>query len=640
MGTFDDFLTGLDELPWSQMQHAYGPANEVPDILRDLIDPDADTREHALDSMYGGVHHQGDVYDSTVAAIPFLLRIAVTTGLPGRADVVELIGSIGGASEDFDGYDYELAADRHFAEANRLVAAAYPTWLSLLSDVDPGVRAAAAGVLPACRSAVAESVAALVTAAAEEADTAARVAFIAVIGRLTRMGGSGAGFLTGVLADDRVLPARIAALAEVSRLGVAVPASQAISLLSQAYAGLGGLEPERLAADVIDSFGDRVCERREVVTALLRSANPNCRLHALYPTLRLVDGWRGDYAEILARAGDQLGDPHSALRPRALRLLKHAGPLAGPAADAVAAVLAEDPRGGALIRWPDETAVGDPVAILAELRDLRVLPVLGWLVDHDEMPDGVPLLIERFGSAAAPLLPLVRSTAYRLLDDDRRKYAVVRAMHVLGAPLDEVVSLLLALPASPTVAAFLGDLGATAALPRLREWVASDSPQLAAAAARALARVGGDAQLVLDCVDRWAAGDGWTLSDALMTLAALGPAGRKRLDLALSSLDEPDPKAWTPVRAADAAYRITGDAEVALPVLRNAWTRNIHTRRHIATMIADLGADGVPLHDLVEAELATVHRFNARLGTWSESSVREDEEVLRLCRAALGRSQP
>jgi hypothetical protein len=126
------------------------------------------------------------------------------------------------------------------------------------------------------------------------------------------------------------------------------------------------------------------------------------------------------------------------------------------------------------------------------------------------------------------------------------------------------------------------------------------------------------------------------LRDALTVLATLGPAGRKRLDLALSALDDLDPKAWTSVRAADAVYRITGDPGAAIPVLRNAWTRNMHTRRHIAAMCADLGAEGRPLHDLVEAELATVHRYNARLGTWSDSSVREDEEVLRLCRTALG----
>lgn len=640
MGTFDDILTGLDELPWSDMRHAYGPANEVPGILRNLIDPDYDTREHALDSMYGGVHHQGDVYDSTVASIPFLLRIAVTAGLPGRADVVELLGSIGGAEEDYDGYDYGSAADGlHFAEAHRLVAEAYATWVSLLSDVDPAVRAAAARVLPACRGEVSQSLDALIRAAVEETDSAARMAYIGVIGRLGRMGAAAAAgeYLSGVLTGDPVLAARLAALAEVTRLGEPVPADQAVELLSRVYASAGGLEPERLAADVIDSFGDRVDARRSVVSQLLRSENWESRLHALYPTLRLIDGWRGDYGQILGLTGDQLGDPHEALRPRALRLLKHAGPLAAPAADAVAAVLAENPREAAMVRWADETAVGDPVIILAELRDPRVVPVLGWLVDHDDMPHNVPFLIHSLGAIAAPLLPLVRSKAGRLADDDKRKYGVVRAMHGLGAPDGEVVDLLLALPDSAVIVNFLGEIGATAAQPRLRDWLRADNQGLAGSAAKAIARIGGDPDPVFDYVDRWAATDVWALRDALMALVFLGPAARPRIGIAVSAMDAEDQSMWTPVRGAEAVWRATGDADAVLPVLRKAWTRNIHTRRHIATLCRDMGESGRPLHDLVEAELATVHRYNARLDTWSDTSVREDEEVQRLCRSVLGR---
>ncbi|WP_447002766.1 hypothetical protein ACRAKI_23995 [Saccharothrix isguenensis] len=48
-----------------------------------------------LDGVYAAVHHQGSIYDSTLAAIPFLVRISGRVGLPGRVDVVELPASIG-----------------------------------------------------------------------------------------------------------------------------------------------------------------------------------------------------------------------------------------------------------------------------------------------------------------------------------------------------------------------------------------------------------------------------------------------------------------------------------------------------------------------------------------------------------------
>jgi hypothetical protein len=64
------------------MRHAYGPATEVPDLLRGLVSEDPATREIALDGIYGAVHHQGDVYECTVAAIPFLLEAAAVPALP------------------------------------------------------------------------------------------------------------------------------------------------------------------------------------------------------------------------------------------------------------------------------------------------------------------------------------------------------------------------------------------------------------------------------------------------------------------------------------------------------------------------------------------------------------------------------
>lgn len=92
-----EVFAGLDEIDWIAMEHAYGPAGDVPGLLRGLVSADPAVREVALDGMYGAVHHQGDVYECTVAAVPFLVRAAACPGLPGRADVLRLLASIGGA---------------------------------------------------------------------------------------------------------------------------------------------------------------------------------------------------------------------------------------------------------------------------------------------------------------------------------------------------------------------------------------------------------------------------------------------------------------------------------------------------------------------------------------------------------------
>ena len=68
-------LEGLDDVDWSGLHHAYGPATDVPDMLRGLLSDDRDVRMHAWEGLGSAVHHQGDVYDSTVSVVPFLLQI-------------------------------------------------------------------------------------------------------------------------------------------------------------------------------------------------------------------------------------------------------------------------------------------------------------------------------------------------------------------------------------------------------------------------------------------------------------------------------------------------------------------------------------------------------------------------------------
>src|SRR6185436_9851956 len=76
------------------LRHAYGSAEGVPGWVRGLVDSDPAVREESLDAMYGAVHHQGDIYDSTVAAVPYLIEALTTPGLPGRDGIAKLLASI------------------------------------------------------------------------------------------------------------------------------------------------------------------------------------------------------------------------------------------------------------------------------------------------------------------------------------------------------------------------------------------------------------------------------------------------------------------------------------------------------------------------------------------------------------------
>ncbi|MFD4623263.1 HEAT repeat domain-containing protein [Streptomyces sp. NPDC058475] len=102
----DAVFTGIDEVDWASMHHAYGSAEDVPEFLRGLASPCSQERESALDGMYGAVHHQGDVYDSTLACIPFLFALVAQAELPDRSGIVELLVSIGGG-DDVDECDHD-----------------------------------------------------------------------------------------------------------------------------------------------------------------------------------------------------------------------------------------------------------------------------------------------------------------------------------------------------------------------------------------------------------------------------------------------------------------------------------------------------------------------------------------------------
>jgi hypothetical protein len=78
----------LLRIDWGRLTHAYGWARDTPDILRNLIAADEQARARGWDAFWGSINHQGDYYDSTVAAIPFLIEAVAHPGVPDRASIL------------------------------------------------------------------------------------------------------------------------------------------------------------------------------------------------------------------------------------------------------------------------------------------------------------------------------------------------------------------------------------------------------------------------------------------------------------------------------------------------------------------------------------------------------------------------
>jgi hypothetical protein len=69
-------LEGLDEIRWAELTDAFGPADDVPRLLR-MLTGDADARKTAMDDLSNTIWHQGTTYEATPPAVPFLARLAI-----------------------------------------------------------------------------------------------------------------------------------------------------------------------------------------------------------------------------------------------------------------------------------------------------------------------------------------------------------------------------------------------------------------------------------------------------------------------------------------------------------------------------------------------------------------------------------
>ncbi|MDX3540607.1 HEAT repeat domain-containing protein [Streptomyces sp. MB09-01] len=141
-------INDLKSIDWTSMGHAYGPAGDVPQWLRDMASPDTKVREQAFSSFYGAAHHQGDVYPCTVASLSFLFTMADSPSTPDRAAVVGLIVSIGREAVDSETLGdiwISPAGEEHTAyqDAAGLIRGRREAFVGYACDADARVRSAA-----------------------------------------------------------------------------------------------------------------------------------------------------------------------------------------------------------------------------------------------------------------------------------------------------------------------------------------------------------------------------------------------------------------------------------------------------------------------------------------------------------------
>ncbi|MBO9602446.1 MAG: hypothetical protein J7496_08060 [Novosphingobium sp.] len=69
-------MLALDDPHWSDLNHAYGEASDIPDLINALARNLSEGSEERWFGLWSALCHQGDAYVASYAAVPHLVAIA------------------------------------------------------------------------------------------------------------------------------------------------------------------------------------------------------------------------------------------------------------------------------------------------------------------------------------------------------------------------------------------------------------------------------------------------------------------------------------------------------------------------------------------------------------------------------------
>ncbi|MEU7069960.1 PBS lyase [Streptomyces narbonensis] len=692
-------FTGIDDVDWASMDHAYGDASDVPELLRGLASADAAEREIALDGMYGAVHHQGDVYDCTVACVPFLFELVATAGLPGRGEIVELLLSIDGDGRDPEEMDFwSDDEDEYAAWADTLARAEADTrarsgeLLGVLADPDARLRRAVPGALVQLHGDPEEVLTVLRRRLAVERDGGVLRAVAAAVGELgvRHEGFTGAArAVLGALLTHGDGPGdpglRLSALVQLARCSPSGPLPEgavgtALDAMREAREEEGGDEggegdglvtptlisylrrlkasqrgsvkapwATELLGELHRALDDRVAERFALLEDQLRSPDWGQRREAIDMGGLLLTGWRGPHEESVRLLGEQLREADHRIVRWSAGELERLYAIGGPAADALAARVAAGPEFLPQARWR-ETSYGAALCALAAQGDARAVPALVEVLRSGEVPEDLGDWIGRMDpTAASALAPVLLGRLSRIAPgkQPRRTEHLLKAAAATGVA--EAVGPALRILRAPADATrpvlrdavnALAELGEPAreALPELRRLARDGETHLRVHAAAALWSAGDGTEAVLPVLSLGLAADHWSgRVDALRLITRMGTGAAGLLPELRRLVASPEENGgWVAGALATALWEAGRDEDECLPVLLRAWSAHVDNRPDVADVWARMGSAARSAVPVVREELAAVRRHNNTGGTGRiRYRCADDELLLRRGRALL-----
>lgn len=597
----------IDEVDWGRFRHAYGPAGDVPDLLRALTARDQQVASASLSTLWNEVRHQGGSSAPAALAVPFLLRAAAERPVHNRAELVLLAAEAGHRNhwgrdrredllqvaylpgeEAFDPSGYP--AGWTLQAARDALAADVPLLTRLLGDPDPAVRAHAAYALATVASPPSRVGHELRAKLAAEREPTVRISLVLAVTQLAAGQADDRGIAAWArqlwAGEDNPADVRLAgALAWLCATRARPPA--ALLALIGTLAGAPTAQWLRdvpwpdfddgyhggAAAWLVSFLGDEPEARSRLTTSLIAQpdhvvAESACR--AAHDVARV---WRTRTGDMLGLLAGCLGHPDRSVRTAAVLLLARSGAVPAQVADQAAAALGDD----------DPEVRAWAAVTLAHRGDARAVAPLAELLAQAECPwpcawtwSSAPpqRLLDTLSPHADALLPAV---LYRLAQPSTGCWRYVRrdlfhglaAWHHQAADAAAPLAGLLARPGEHrhAIATALGRIGpaAAVAVPVLDELLDNTVTELAGVLAWARWRITGERTAQTAQSLALIAGTPPHGPEGLRLLADLGPAAAAHAPMIRTRLT--DSYEWVRAEAANALWRCTGDTADTVPVL-------------------------------------------------------------------------
>lgn len=78
----ENMLLSLESNRWSELEHAYGNASDIPKLLKQLAEvPDSSGNKEPWFTLWSSLAHQGNVYTASFAAVPHIIYVIAVSPL-------------------------------------------------------------------------------------------------------------------------------------------------------------------------------------------------------------------------------------------------------------------------------------------------------------------------------------------------------------------------------------------------------------------------------------------------------------------------------------------------------------------------------------------------------------------------------